>query len=125
MLDFKNAQYLKMHLVNNDTYSKVLSPLLIEDEEIVYSYKSVRDGVVFTTKRAIAVNVQGVTGKKKSISCLPYKKVQAFEIESSGVFDLDCELELYFSNLGKVRFEFLGNTDVFGICRLISEEAVR
>ena len=124
MLDFKNAKYLKMHLVKNDSYAKILTPFLVAGEEIVYTYKSVRDGVVFTNKRVIAVNVQGVTGMKKSVSSLPYKKIQAFEIESSGMFDLDCELELYFSNLGKVRFEFLGNADVYGICKLISNEAL-
>ena len=68
--------------------------------------------VIFTNRRIIAVNVQGFTGKKRDYSSLPYSKVQAFSLESSGVFDLDAELELWFSGLGKVKFEFDSKFDV-------------
>jgi hypothetical protein len=71
-----------------------------------------RDMVIFTNRRIIAVNVQGFTGKKRDYSSLPYSKVQAFSLESSGVFDLDAELELWFSGLGKVKFEFDSKFDV-------------
>jgi hypothetical protein len=65
-----------------------------------------RDYVAFTSKRIVAVNVQGMTGK--DFTSLPYSKIQAFSIESAGTFDLDAELELWFSGLGKVKFEFKG-----------------
>ena len=68
--------------------------------------------VIFTSRRIIAVNVQGLTGKKRDYSSLPYSKVQAFSLESAGVFDLDAELELWFSGLGKVKFEFNSKFDV-------------
>ena len=42
--------------------------LLLENEQVIDSYKSMRDGVVFTNKRIIAVNVQGLTGSKKAVS---------------------------------------------------------
>ena len=76
--------------------------------------------MVFTNKRIIAVNVQGVTGKKKDFTTLPYKKIQAFSVETAGVLDLDSELEMWFSGLGRVKFEFSGKVDVAYICRIIS-----
>ena len=76
--------------------------------------------MVFTNKRIIAINIQGLTGKKKDISSLPYSKIQAFSVETAGVLDLDSELELWFSGLGKVKLDFVANANVSEICRMIS-----
>ena len=124
MIDFKNASYFKLKPVDNKRFSDLVSPLLIEGEQIMGSFASIRDGVVFTTSRIIAINVQGATGKKKDITSLPYRNIQAFSMETSGVFDLDSELELWFSGMGKVRFEFVSSADVSGICRIISHFAL-
>ena len=75
--------------------------------------------------RIIAINVQGMTGKKKDFTSMPYSKIQVYSVESAGVLDLDSELELYFSGVGKVKFEFVGNADISGICRLISGYVLR
>ena len=76
--------------------------------------------MIFTNKRIIAINVQGLTGKKKDLTSLPYAKIQVFSVETTGVLDLDCELELYFSGLGKVKFEFVGGFDIVAFNKLIS-----
>ncbi|MBY8853308.1 PH domain-containing protein, partial [Saccharothrix sp. MB29] len=78
----------------------------------VSCFKTVRDFVVFTNKRIIAVNVQGMTGRKKDFTTLPYSRIQVFSIETAGTFDMDAELDLWFSGLGKVRLEFKGHADV-------------
>lgn len=78
-----------------------------------------RDSVVFTNKRLITINVQGLTGKKRDYSSLPYSKVQAWSIETAGRFDLDAELELWFSGLGRVRLDFKGQVDIQAIGQLI------
>ena len=83
-----------------------------------------RDGLVFTNMRVIAINIQGVTGKRRDFTSLPYKRIQAFSIETSGVFDIDSELELWFSGLGKVRFEFTSRADAAGLCRIIASYAL-
>lgn len=121
MIDFKNSSYVKMSQTNPETIMKDIQPLLIGGEGIVGAYKAVRDYVVFTNKRVIAVNVQGMTGKKKDFTFLPYSKISAYSIETAGVFDLDSELEMYFSGLGKVRFEFSGRSDIIQIGKCISE----
>ena len=112
MIDFKNASFFKLHEVPNQDGKQMVGDLLVDNEEIFSSFKGVRDMVIFTNRRIIAVNVQGFTGKKKDFTSLPYSKVQAFSVESAGVFDLDVELELWFSGLGKVRFEFDTKFDV-------------
>ena len=121
MIDFQNAEYLKLHPVKLDAFAPTLSPMLIPGEEVIGCFKSVRDGVVFTNKRIFAINVQGITGKKADYTSLPYAKVQAFSVETAGVIDLDCELELWFSGLGRVKFEFFASANVSEICRVISE----
>ena len=103
---------MKLKETDNSEGIAMAGDLLIEGESIMSSFKTVRDMVIFTNKRIIAVNVQGITGKKKDFTSLPYSKIQAFSIESAGSFDLDVELELWFSGLGKVRFEFSSWFDV-------------
>ncbi|WP_258142648.1 PH domain-containing protein [Arthrobacter sp. MYb227] len=68
----------------------------------------------------MAVNVHGITGKKRDYTSLPYSKVQAFSVETAGTFDLDAELDLWFSGLGKVRLEFKGQVDVRALSQLVA-----
>ena len=119
MIDFKNGSLFKLKKADESS-AKDVTPLLVPEENIIGCYKGLRDYVTFTNKRVIAVNVQGVTGKKKDFTTLPYSKIQAFSVETSGVFDLDSELELYFSGLGKIRFEFTGSSDIVRIGQSIS-----
>ena len=124
MIDFNNASFVKLRPVNDNAFEKMIAPLLVEGEEHIGSYQSIRDGVVFTNKRIIAINIQGITGKKKDFTSLPYSKIQAFSVETSGMFDLDSELELWFSGLGRVKFEFIGAADVSYICKVISKQVL-
>lgn len=117
MIDFNNAKFFKLRAVDNSTYSALISGTFVEGEYILSTFQGIRDGVVFTNKRIVAINVQGLTGTKKDITSLPYSRIQAFSVETAGVFDLDSELELWFSGLGKVRFEFVRNANVTAIAR--------
>lgn len=124
MIDFQNASYFKLKPVNDSDFAGMISPIFVSGEQIVQSFRGIRDGVVFTNKRIIAINVQGVTGRKKDFTSLPYSKIQAFSVETAGVFDLDSELDLWFSGMGRVRFEFVARANVSDICRLISEQVL-
>ena len=123
MIDFDNKSVFK--LKRDEKYAAMVTELLMENEEVVGAYKSMRDGVVFTDRRIIAINVQGLTGSKKDFTSLPYKNIVAYSVETSGTFDLDSELEIYFSSLGKVRFEFTGGTSMVEISRWISRAILR
>ena len=120
MIDFQNASFVKLKPVPDTDFTSLIQSLFTDQESVVATFRGIRDGIVFTNKRIIAINVQGLTGKKKDFTSLPYRKIQTFSVESAGVLDLDSELELWFSGLGKVKFEFTGNVDVAALCRMIS-----
>lgn len=124
MIDFENSEFLKLRAVDPGAFAAALEPLLIPGEEIIAGFKTIRDGVVFTSKRVIAINVQGITGKKTDYTSLPYNKIQSYSVETAGMLDLDGELELWFSSVGRVRFEFTSGSDLLRICALISEQVL-
>lgn len=124
MIDFQNGTFVKLKMVNRSDGVNLVQPLLINDEGIISTYRGIRDYVIFTNKRIISVNVQGMTGKKKDFTSLPYAKISAFSVETAGHFDLDSELELWFSGLGKVKFEFSGNSNIVEIGQIIGSFAL-
>ena len=122
MIDFNsNGFFSRLRKVKKDEFGSIITDFLIDGETIIDSYKSVRDGVVFTNKRIIAINIQGLTGKKQDYTSIPYSKISTFSLETAGFFDLDSELEIYLSGVGKVKFQFTDSTNVKEICRSISK----
>ena len=121
MIDFENGSLFKLSPVDAESQMNRVGPLLVDGETIIAAFKAIRDSVVFTNKRVIAVNVQGITGKKVDFTTLPYSKLQAYSVETAGTFDLDCELDLFFSGgIGMVRFEIRGNYDIVGLSKLLA-----
>ena len=122
MIDFNSEGFFaRLKKVGNEDFGKIINDFLIDGETVIGAYKSVRDGVVFTNKRIIAINVQGLTGKKQDYTSIPYSKISTFSLETAGFFDLDSELEIYLSGVGKVKFQFTQGTDVKAICAAISK----
>lgn len=97
--------------------------LLVDGENISCAFKTVRDQLIFTNKRIISIDVQGITGKRKSYSSLPYSKIQFFSIQTAGFVEIvpDSELYLMFSNGFTAKFEFKGGVDIGEIGRMISD----
>jgi hypothetical protein len=124
MIDFSNGSVFKLNPCNPDDIVPLVAPIMIQQERVISCFKAMRDFVVFTDKRLVAVNVQGITGRKRDFTSLPYSKVQAFSIETAGTFDLDAELDLWFSGLGKVRLEFKGNTDIRQLGHMIASHVL-
>ena len=125
MIDFNSSGFFaRLKKVSNEEFGKIINDFLIEEEAVIGAYRSVRDGVVFTNKRVIAFNVQGITGRKTDYTSLPYKRVQAFSIETAGMVDLDSELHLWFSSLGRVRFEFARGVDVKRLSTYIADDVL-
>ena len=124
MIDFNNASFIKLRPVSDKEFANMVSPMFVNGEYILQTFKGIRDGVVFTNKRIVTINVQGITGTKKDFTSLPYSKIQAYSVETAGVFDLDSELDLWFSGMGRVRFEFVASANVSEICRVMSENSL-
>lgn len=95
--------------------------LLVEGEEVLLEYKSLRDRCVITNKRLITIDIQGLRGKKAEYLNIPFNKVSAFQFESAGTFDLDAELRIWVSGLGEFELEFLKGTDIEQLAKTLSE----
>ena len=124
MIDFKTSDFFNLKPVYNGTYAHLVTPMFVSGEDILSTFQTVRDGIIFTNKRIIVINVKGITGKKKDFTSLPYSKIQAYSVETAGTFDLDSELELWFAGLGLVHLEFTAGANVSEICRIISEHVL-
>lgn len=74
-----------------------LAEILASNEQVMHAYKMVRDLHVFTNKRMINIDKQGVTGKKADYLSIPYKSITQFNVQTAGRFDTDCELKVWVS----------------------------
>ena len=124
MIDFENGCVFKLKKVDDENLIKDLEPLMVAGENVLGCYRDIRDHVVFTDKRIIAVNIKGLTGKKRVITVSPYSKITLFSVTTAGRLDIDSELDLSFSGVGNVRFEFRGSSDILEISRIISATAM-
>ncbi len=122
MIDFKNKGLIKLSAINTKEGEKVVQDILINNEQTIAAFQSMRDHLIFTNKRIISVNVQGITGRKVDYTSIPYKKIQAYSIETAGALDIDAEIDIIISGLGTIRFELAGSTNIKEICAKISEE---
>ena len=123
MIDFENGKVFKLR-EDKTPRERDIDALLVEDEEVLGSYTAVRDSVVFTNKRIIAVNKQGVTGTRRDFTSLPYNKISIFSVETAGMLGYDSELELHYPGVGKISFEFAGSSDIAAIARAIATFAL-
>jgi len=95
--------------------------VLIENETPVAAYKTVRDCAIFTNKRLIVRDAQGITGKKVEIYSLPYSSINMWSTENAGKFlDVNAEVELW-TRAGKIKINLNKNVDIRKIDRIISE----
>lgn len=83
---------------DNDKVEEKLQDILVPGEAVELAFSLVRDLIVFTEKRLILVDKQGMTGKKTSYRSIPYRSVSRFTVETSGHFDLDAELKIWISS---------------------------
>jgi hypothetical protein len=98
------------------------SPFLVEGEELLLAYKLVRDVFVFTDRRLILVDRQGLSGRKVDYQSIPYKSIVRFSKESAGMFDLDAELKIWVRGTERpIEKEFRQDKSINDIYRALSE----
>jgi hypothetical protein len=69
--------------------------ILTSSERTEKAYQLIRDTIVFTDKRLIYVDRQGLSGKKVEYQSIPYGKIVRFSVETAGSLDLDAELKIW------------------------------
>lgn len=101
---------------------KEFGPMLTDNEQIEQAFAIFRDKWVFTNKRLIILNVQGMTGKKREYMTIPYRAIVRYSIETAGTFDLDAELKIWLSSM-EHPFEqnFKASSDLPAIQRLLAK----
>jgi len=104
---------------------KVLLNTLIEGEQVEKAYKVIRDMFIFTNKRLILIDKQGVTGSKMEMISIAYSKITKFSKESAGHFDLDAELKIWVgSDSTPISKDFKSGDNINDVYRIISQYAL-
>lgn len=108
--------------VNVEDLQKELVPILANGESIEMAYKVIRDMYIFTNRRLLLINKQGLTGKKVDYHTIPYKSISHFAVETAGHFDMDAELKIWISSSQEPIVKTLKKgTDVVGIQKTIAD----
>ncbi len=104
----------------NEKYKR----LLTDDENVELGFKLFRDTFMFTNKRLILIDVQGLTGSKVEYKSLPYKNISRISLETAGTFDLDAELKLWISSedTPSVSKKFNNSIDVYEVQKYLIQK---
>jgi len=111
--------------VDNDDLEELLANTLIDGETVQKAYKVIRDMFIFTNKRLIIIDKQGVTGSKVEMLSIAYSKITKFSKESAGHFDLDAELKIWVgSDPTPISKDFKAGDNINEVYRIISQFAL-
>lgn len=94
--------------------------LLAQGEPVHTAYQLVRDVFLFTDRRLLLVDKQGMTGRKVSYHSVPYKSITHFSVETAGTFDLDAELTIWISGGQGITKQFGRGVDVYEVQALLA-----
>lgn len=98
---------------------KDIDDMLVDGEVAECAYKTIRDVAVFTNKRLIVRDSQGITGKKIEVYSLPYKNINMYSSENAGIIDFNAEIELW-TRAGHIKINLTKGADVRKIDKLIA-----
>ena len=113
--------------VSQEELRKDYGKLLLEGEEIELGFKLIRDIFIFTSKRLILVDKQGITGSKTEYMSISYKSVSRFSVETAGTFDLDAELKIWISSEGtpSIRKKFNKSVNVYDVQMVLAHHVLK
>lgn len=113
--------------ISQEELQKDYGKLLIDGEEIELGFKLVRDLFIFTTKRLILIDKQGVTGSKVEYKSITYKSISRFSIETAGTFELDAELKIWISSeqLPSIKKQFNKSVNVYDVHKVLATHVLK
>lgn len=111
--------------IDGERLEEEFARVLIPGEEIRKAYKLIRDLIVFTDKRIVFVDKQGVTGKKREMLSVPYRHVVRFSKETAGHADIDAELKIWIRGESEpIVREFGRGNDIDEVYRTLAEHVL-
>ena len=108
--------------VSKQELQKDYGNLLIDHEEIELGFKLLRDLFIFTSKRLILIDKQGITGSKIEYKSISYKSISRFSVETTGTFDLDAELKIWISSEQQpsIKKQFNKSVNVYDVQKVLA-----
>ena len=107
--------------INAKELQKDLEATIVEGETVVKAFRIIRDLFIFTDKRLLLIDKQGITGKKAEYHSIPYESISHFSVETAGTFDMDAEMKIYISgNPTPIQREFKRGTDIVGVQKVLA-----
>lgn len=123
-INFNKGSVFNLRPIDINEIRQEAQKMLISGEDILCAFKTIRDQLIFTNKRIISIDVQGITGKRKEYTTMPYSKIQFFSVQTPrfGEIIADSELYIMFANGFDAKFEFTNSkVDIIGeIAKTIS-----
>ena len=112
--------------VNPEELKKNYGQLLIAGEEIELGFKLIRDTFIFTNKRLILIDVQGLTGSKTEYISVAYKSISKFSVETAGTFDLEAELKIWISSetMPSIKKKFNKSVNVYEVQNVLAHHVL-
>ena len=103
-----------------------LDQILCPGERVEHAYQLIRDYFVFTDKRFVLVDKQGLTGSKVEYHSIPYKSITHFSVETAGTFDLDAELKIWISSTQEpIKKQFNKKLSIYEVQRVLASYVLR
>ena len=118
---FKFSVYDK---VDPESKKELFGKLLAKDEPVLFHYAATRDHVIFTDRKLIALDIQGMSGSKKEFRIFPYSKITAFSIETAGFWDADCDFKIWVSGVGVFEIKFGKHLDIHEVGELLASKVI-
>lgn len=114
-------------VVSQEELNREYGKLLTEGEELELGFKLIRDTFIFTSKRLILVDKQGLTGSKTEYMSVAYKSISRFSIETAGTFDLDAELKIWISSEAapSITKKFNKSVNVYDVQRVLAHHVLK
>ncbi len=108
--------------VSQDQLQKDFAKILIDGEVIEIGFKLLRDTFIFTNKRLILIDKQGLTGSKTEYKSINYKAISRFSVETAGTFELDAELKIWISGEANPSIikQFNKSVDVYEVQKVLA-----
>ena len=109
--------------IDKETIQQKYAKILTSSEKIEVGFKIFRDTFIFTNKRLILIDVQGLTGSKTSYFSVSYRSITRFSIETAGSFDLDAELKIWISGEQNpsIAKKFDKRVDIYEVQKILAE----
>jgi hypothetical protein len=120
------ALFGNAHTVDPAQAQRDYARLLGHGEQVYAAFLLIRDTILFTDRRLILVDKQGITGKKTEYHSVPYRSITHFAVETAGTFDLDAELKIWISGTpAPIEKTFTKGVDIYEVQAILTQFVAR